>query len=514
MESNNLGVYFSEKEKGFVFTKTGEVILSTYRHRYEYEIIEHKYGYCSIVLYYDPSAPGKDNDWIFESRLVHKEKGVIDIQSMIEGYDVNDGTHLKFLNCGIISYKNNFYDVDFKFLFRLPNMIRPFSDFDPNIGIAEFFRYYQLLIKIVNGELYCIVDVTGVDFTNLNEENDCHNTPYLDKQGKDMGGTQVYLGDYAAYPTNYGQYLSYDKNSIWKTLCITDELGEKICGNGMILDFNNYFYLFKDEVRIPKSFLPEYTKKVYSIYGDILFDEKTIFEDLEYENLIDIKIQNNRMFWVVSQSSKITNREFVYRLFNHKGVCLYTGLYSFVENFSCNMAFFRKLKGNECLYGFLKYRDSKIYEIYMDEQIQFSEPFTSPIFKNGFVYISGAYYDLELNKVGKRNSELTYTSRTEESSYRNNGLKSTNSYIYYQGEKINLGIDVCIEKEISSGLFLAQYAACGQFDTKGNILFEPKMKFPFVNKKVDMEKLNDVYLSRYFLKKNLKYGAILVDRLR
>ena len=260
--------------------------------------------------------------------------------------------------------------------------------------------------------------------------------------------------------------------------------------------------------------MPEYTKKVYSIYGDILFDEKTFFEDLEYENLIDIKIQNNRMFWVVSQSSKITNREFVYRLFNHKGVCLYTGLYSFVENFSCNMAFFRKLKGNECLYGFLKYRDSKIYEIYMDEQIQFSEPFTSPIFKNGFVYISGAYYDLELNKVGKRNSELTYTSRIEESSYRNNGLKSTNSYIYYQGEKINLGIDVCIEKEISSGLFLAQYAACGQFDTKGNILFEPKMKFPFVNKKVDMEKLNDVYLSRYFLKKNLKYGAILVDRLR
>ena len=77
-----------------------------------------------------------------------------------------------------------------------------------------------------------------------------------------------------------------------------------------------------------------------------------------------------------------------------------------------------------------------------------------------------------------------------------------------------MGIDVCIEKEISSGLFLAQYAACGQFDTKGNILFEPKMKFPFVNKKVDMEKLNDVYLSRYFLKKNLKYGAILVNRLR
>lgn len=277
MKNNEIGVFFSEKEKGFVFIKKGEVILSTYRHRYEYEIKEHKYGYCSIALYYDSSAPGKDNDWVYESLLVHKEKGVIDIQSMIEGYDVNDGSHLNFLNCEIISFGNNFYDADLNFLFKLSDKIHPFTDFDEDTGLAKFFKYYQLLIKIVNGKLYCIVDVTDVDFTNLYKENSCHNTPYIDKQGKDIGGTQVYLGNYVACPTNYGQYLSYDKNSIWRTLCVTDELGEKICGNGILLDFNNYFYLFKDELRTEKSFLPEYTKKVYNIYGDVLFDEKVFF---------------------------------------------------------------------------------------------------------------------------------------------------------------------------------------------------------------------------------------------
>lgn len=95
-----------------------------------------------------------------------------------------------------------------KFLFELPDWVDQFSDFDDETKIAEISKLHELLVRIVNGKLYYILDITGIKVSSDCFQNLLHNTPFLTKKGYDIVGNKCYLGKYSAYPINAGQYLS------------------------------------------------------------------------------------------------------------------------------------------------------------------------------------------------------------------------------------------------------------------------------------------------------------------
>ena len=279
--------------------------------RYEYEEEDLGYGYLKIGVDFDPSRPGKDNHWEYKSLLFHKKKGVVDVTLFGVSKDDFDFNKLRFLKFGLIAYEKRFYNVSLKFLFELPDWVDQFSDFDDETKIAEISKLHELLVRIVNGKLYYILDITGIKVSSDCFQNSLHNTPFLTKKGYDIAGNKCYLGKYSAYPINAGQYLSVvvnekEKTSLGKELqktrvCIVDCLGNEICGGEVLYRYNNYFYLFLDywddcddsvnwEIRF------NMVNRIYNIYGDLIFDQVKFLEEVGFGELNYIARQDDRMF--------------------------------------------------------------------------------------------------------------------------------------------------------------------------------------------------------------------------
>ena len=94
-----------------------------------------------------------------------------------------------------------------------------FSDFDDETKIAEISKLHELLVRIVNGKLYYILDITGIKVSSDCFQNLLHNTPFLTKKGYDIVGNKCYLGKYSAYPIKQGNIsrllLMKKKKRLW-----------------------------------------------------------------------------------------------------------------------------------------------------------------------------------------------------------------------------------------------------------------------------------------------------------
>lgn len=551
--------------------------------RYEYEEEDLGYGYLKIGVDFDPSRPGKDNHWEYKSLLFHKKKGVVDVTLFGVSKDDFDFNKLRFLKFGLIAYEKRFYNVSLKFLFELPDWVDQFSDFDDETKIAEISKLHELLVRIVNGKLYYILDITGIKVSSDCFQNLLHNTPFLTKKGYDIVGNKCYLGKYSAYPINAGQYLSVvvnekEKTSLGKELqkarvCIVDCLGNEICGGEVLYRYNNYFYLFLDywddcddsvnwEIRF------KMVNRIYNIYGDLIFDQVKFLEEVGFGELNYIARQDDRMFslepnanykspilvelqdnglfvvktgrlssnfkskvnWYKSTSEydkeeglfidkkeliksyerREDSEDYLYFIFNHKGDCIYRERYIYLDRFSYNMAYFVKIVNDERKWGFLKYIDGKFIELYLkgkeDYPIEMNNDFPvkrEPLrFENGKVCIDNIYYDLNLQKLSCDYPCLEHKIKYYDvyNKYLKSVVMEQDSFLYYDGKRVDLGINLYIDKNLGNGFYTALYYRHGTFNTKGNILTLDQVSFPIVNKENAPKDL----FSRTAIDENLK----------
>lgn len=536
-----------------------------------------------IGVDFDPSRPGKDNHWEYKSLLFHKKKGVVDVTLFGVSKDDFDFNKLRFLKFGLIAYEKRFYNVSLKFLFELPDWVDQFSDFDDETKIAEISKLHELLVRIVNGKLYYILDITGIKVSSDCFQNLLHNTPFLTKKGYDIAGNKCYLGKYSAYPINAGQYLSVvvnekEKTSLGKELqkarvCIVDCLGNEICGGEVLYRYNNYFYLFLDywddcddsvnwEIRF------KMVNRIYNIYGDLIFDQVKFLEEVGFGELNYIARQDDRMFslepnanykspilvelqdnglfvvktgrlssnfkskvnWYKSTSEydkeeglfidkkeliksyerREDSEDYLYFIFNHKGDCIYRERYIYLDRFSYNMAYFVKIVNDERKWGFLKYIDGKFIELYLkgkeDYPIEMNNDFPvkrEPLrFENGKVCIDNIYYDLNLQKLSCDYPCLEHKIKYYDvyNKYLKSVVMEQDSFLYYDGKRVDLGINLYIDKNLGNGFYTALYYRHGTFNTKGNILTLDQVSFPIVNKENAPKDL----FSRTAIDENLK----------
>lgn len=551
--------------------------------RYEYEEEDLGYGYLKIGVDFDPSRPGKDNHWEYKSLLFHKKKGVVDVTLFGVSKDDFDFNKLRFLKFGLIAYEKRFYNVSLKFLFELPDWVDQFSDFDDETKIAEISKLHELLVRIVNGKLYYILDITGIKVSSDCFQNLLHNTPFLTKKGYDIVGNKCYLGKYSAYPINAGQYLSVvvnekEKTSLGKELqkarvCIVDCLGNEICGGEVLYRYNNYFYLFLDywddcDDSVNWKIRFKMVNRIYNIYGDLIFDQVKFLEEVGFGELNYIARQDDRMFslepnanykspilvelqdnglfvvktgrlssnfkskvnWYKSTSEydkeeglfidkkeliksyerREDSEDYLYFIFNHKGDCIYRERYIYLDRFSYNMAYFVKIVNDERKWGFLKYIDGKFIELYLkgkeDYPIEMNNDFPvkrEPLrFENGKVCIDNIYYDLNLQKLSCDYPCLEHKIKYYDvyNKYLKSVVMEQDSFLYYDGKRVDLGINLYIDKNLGNGFYTALYYRHGTFNTKGNILTLDQVSFPIVNKENAPKDL----FSRTAIDENLK----------
>lgn len=558
--------------------------------RYEYEEEDLGYGYFRIGVDYDPSRPGKDNHWEYKSLLVHKEKGVVDVTLFGVSKDDFDFNKLRFLKFGLIAYENRFYDVSLNFLFKLPDWVERFSDFDDETKIAEAYKSRKLLVRIVDGKLYYILDVTGIKISLGWFQDLLHNIPFLTKRGYDIAGNKCYLGEYNAYPINVGQFLSIIVDEKEKTSfggggrkirnCIVDCLGNEICGGRVLYRYNNYFYLFLDywddyDSNVNFGSRLKMVNRIYNIYGDLIFDQVNFLEKFGYGELNYIEEQDKRMFslkpsirykspilvelqdnglFVVKTDGASSNlkskvnwyksvseydkeegifrikkeliqsyeqredfEDYLYFIFNHKGDCIYRKRYIYLDRFSYNMAYFVKIVNDERKWGFLKYIDGKFIELYLkgkeDYPIEMDNAFPverEPLrFENGKVCIDNIYYDLNLQKLSCDYPCLEHKIKYFDvySKYLQKVVMEQDSFLCYNGKRVDLGLDLYIDKNLGNGFYTALYSQKGTFDTEGNILTLDQVSFPIVNK----ENAPKNIFSRVAIDENLKEDIFACD---
>lgn len=84
--------------------------------------------------------------------------------------------------------------------------------------------------------------------------------------------------------------------------------------------------------------------------------------------------------------------------------------------------------------------------------------------------------------------------------------------MYYDGKRVDLGINLYIDKNLGNGFYTALYYRHGTFNTKGNILTLDQVSFPIVNKENAPKDL----FSRTAIDENLKkiFLHVILSRLK
>lgn len=445
--------------------------------RYEYDIIELKYGFFIINLSYDPSPPGKDNHWRYIKAFCHVDFGRIDLNVFGDKDDTFDWDALHVLNFNLISYRNVFYNQLLQKQFELPSWITSYSDFNTETGLADLKIVHNVLIKIVNGRVYYILLVDGIEHWLTSIELN-HSTPLLYENGVDEYGDKLVVGNAELYPTVLNQYLLY------KDFCysIVDKNGMEIIGGILshIIAYNDFFYVFMGKWN---NYL------VYDLYGNLLFDSSS-FNPLGENNRTcyryEIRLQENQTFIVEYKN--------LFYLFDDRGKCLNNIGYCCLRDFSCGMAFFIK----EDKRGYVKYTKARGLEEFIVNSNMVQDSCKLD-FKDGYIDIDGIIYNVNFEKVEE------YPLPGLEMRYKRLSEVASESCLYYNGEKIDIGLkDVFVKKDLGNGFFLGSYIQKGQFDVNGNIVFlEKEDKFPIVYEQNAPKK--NYYYTRQILTDKLKY---------
>lgn len=213
---------------------------------------------------------------------------------------------------------------------------------------------------------------------------------------------------------------------------------------------------------------------------------------------------------IKSYERREDSEDYLYFIFNHKGDCIYRERYIYLDRFSYNMAYFVKIVNDERKWGFLKYIDGKFIELYLkgkeDYPIEMNNDFPvkrEPLrFENGKVCIDNIYYDLNLQKLSCDYPCLEHKIKYYDvyNKYLKSVVMEQDSFLYYDGKRVDLGINLYIDKNLGNGFYTALYYRHGTFNTKGNILTLDQVSFPIVNKENAPKDL----FSRTAIDENLK----------
>lgn len=443
---------------------------------YEYEEKPLKYGYWIAEGEYDPSRPGQDKEWISSWGLFHEIKGRINTDIFDDESDF-DFNNLRFLNKGLISYRNKFFDKELNPLFELPSYVTGFCDFDEEDTIFELYKSYRLLVQVIRGKIYSIVDITGVEFPVEIFKNLRHMVPFIDSCGKDLGGSVKYFPCERSYPINGKYFLickAFDEYGLRKEMCITNQYGDIICSGDYLADYNEYFYIFNDCVD-KKDIM-----KVYNIYGDLIFEKVGKLYHRPYNN-------GNINCGVIPQDNGLlvvrTNGK--YEFIDYIGRLILCEKFEQFENFSCNMAFFVEYIEDTPYWGFLKYVSGRIVKLYIKgncvaeikEKDFYNVVYKSYKFSEGTVDIDGVIYDTNLKVLNNGYDKIE--SKPEYSEIKlltsKDVIKRDICFYRYKDTKIKLEPNMSLDDYLGNGLFLGHYIKFGKFDIKGNVYFEEEV---------------------------------------
>lgn len=449
---------------------------------YEYDEKPLKYGYWIAEGEYDPSRPGQDKEWVSSWGLFHEVKGEINTEIFDDkrNFDFNK---LRFLNKGLISYKNKFFDKELNPLFELPSYVTGFRDFEEDDTIFELYKSYKLLVQVVKGEIYSIVDITGIEFPVEIFKNLRHIVPFIDSYGKDLGGSVKYFSKGRVFPINGKYFLScrsLEKQGLIEKMCITNQYGDIICSGDFLVDYNEHFYVFNDCVN-RKDLV-----KIYNIYGDLIFEmvDKVYHRPYQNGNInCGIMLQDNGLLVIKTDDG--------YKFIDYKGRLVLCEKLDQFEDFSCNMAFFVESVDDITRWGFLKYIDGKIVKLYINgnniaevkEKGFYYVIYKSYKFCEGIVEVNGIKYDTNLKIVEKEYDkiEAKYEYCKVKTLASNTFVEHEISFYRYKNVKIKLDPYMKLDDYLGNGLFLGHYIKWGKFDIKGNVFFEEE-KFPKIYK--------------------------------
>lgn len=466
---NDPRIDFLWGQRDFILRSTNEVLLHFDKVIHESRVTSLGHGFWILSVSYDSSRVGKDQQLVTTEVLFHRERGKYE-QRVAE-----DDAHIlwgyRFLNCGLISCGNVFYDsISFKKVFELPAWIGWHEDFDENTKLAEFKIKNSVLIKLVKGKVHYIVDVTGTSFHDWPTFKEMrHDTPFLYPKGIDDNGVKVVPWEDCFFPTISNQYVVGWKHIVLeqdfgddRDLCVVmNRLGEKICGcqhfdiresggrrylDRYLRAYNEFFYVFASA-----------TYFVYNIYGDLIFNGKCY----------NLKLQDNLTFIV----------QFDYYgpsfLYNHRGECITPEGYTCLKDFHYERAFFVK----DGKWGLLQYIfNDKVVELYVDGDNTYIEcdyQNENPIVGTDGPYIEwrGVFYNMDLKEIEKKPCpEIAY-----------GGDYGVGYGIYINGERVEMDDDIWVMKSLGNGFFLGEYDQIGHFDTTGKIVdLTEKKKLPIV----------------------------------
>ena len=500
---NDPRVDFLWDRRDFILRSTNEVLLHFDKAIQESKMTSLGHGFWILSVSYDSSRVGKDQRLVTTEVLFHKERGkykevTVEDASIIWGY--------RFLNCGLISSNKVFYDsISFEKVFELPAWIGWYGDFNENTKLAEFKICNDVLIRLVKGKVYCIVDVTGTDSHAWPIAKEMrHDTPILYPKGIDDNGVKVVPWEDFFFPTTSNQYVvgwkhitpdsGFDRD---RGQCVVvNRLGEKICGcqyfdtyeggsrrclDQFLRAYNEYFYVFASA---QYGYGGMYF--VYNIYGDLIFNKECR----------ELRLQDNLTF--------IVNFEYYGPgfLYNHKVECITPEGYSWLKDFRYERAFFVK----DGKWGLLQYIfNDRVVELYVDGDNTYIEcdyQNANPIVAIDGPYIEwrGVFYDMDLKKIEEKKpySEMAC-------GYGINGL-------YINGERVEMDDDITVTKSLGNGFFLGEYTRIGHFDTTGKIVdLEAEKNLPIVYPE-NVPQYKEIY-QRKRLDHELNHGGRIFGRV-